>query len=235
MNEWMEVFISQCLTDVPPGKYRARTEKELRDHMQTQLRFLSEAEALQVMGDPERLRKEYKAAWARTFQARTVRGTRCTGVIAGGCLIMGTLYICTALFLAMLGFTTDSTSASLISLDLPMTGGSLALTIFGSALFLVPFPLGALYLRSRFPEERRTLWITAGLLAAWAGEKAAIILLSALIYEMPLSLDLLHRISQGGDVTGPWFTPTYILLTFVGCLVLGQLFGRKMERSRELA
>lgn len=232
---WMDDFIARCLVDVPEGKYRERTEKELRDHMEKLRQSCSEEEVLTRMGDPERLRREYKAAWQRTFQARAGR----LGTIAGGCLLMGVLYIGTALFLSLLGFTSDAVYAephTLTGHNFPIQGSPWALAIFGSALFLVPFPLGALFLRFRFRRERHpAIWVTLGLLAAWVGEKAAIISLSALIYEMPLGLDLLRRISRGGDVTGPWFTPAYIALTFLGCLVLGWLFGWSAERRRELA
>lgn len=227
---WMDDFIARCLVDVPAGRYRERTEKELRDHMETLRQSRSEEEVLRLMGDPEQLRGEYKAAWNRTLQARAGR----LGTIAGGCLLMGLLYICTAVFLSVLGFTTDaiSTRPTVLGRTFPMYGDPVALTIFGSSLFLLPFSLGALYLRARFRDARRpAMWVTLGLLAAWAGEKAVIIGLSALIYEMPLGLDLLRRISRGGDVTGPWFTPAYIALTFLGCLILGQLFGQKTERK----
>lgn len=231
---WMEEFIRLVLADVPAGRYRERAEKELRDHMEALRQSRSEEEVLSLMGDPERLRGEYKAAWNRTLQARVGR----LGTIAGGCLLMGTVYICTAVFLSVLGFTTDAISIrpTVLGRTFPMYGDTVALTIFGSSLFLLPFSLGALYLRARFRDARRpAVWVTLGLLAAWAGEKAAIISLSALIYEMPLGLDLLRRISRGGDVTGPWFTPAYIALTFLGCLILGQLFGQKTERRHELA
>lgn len=231
---WMGEFISQVLVDVPAGRYRERAEKELRDHMEALRQSCSEEEVLSLMGDPERLRGEYKAAWSRTLQVRAGR----LGTVAGGCLLMGTVYICTAVFLSVLGFTTDaiSTRPTVLGRTFPMYGDTVALTIFGSSLFLLPFSLGALYLRARFRDAHRpAVWVTLGLLAAWAGEKAVIISLSALIYEMPLGLDLLRRISRGGDVTGPWFTPAYIALTFLGCLILGQLFGRKTERRHGLA
>lgn len=232
---WMEEFIRLVLADVPAGRYRERTGKELRDHMEALRQSCSEEEVLSLMGDPERLRGEYKAAWSRTLQARAGR----LGTVAGGCLLMGTLYVLTAIFLSLLGFTSDAVYLephTLTGRNFPIQGSPLALAIFGSALFLVPFPLGALYLRICFRKERRpVVWVTLGLLTAWAGEKAAIISLSALIYEMPLGLDLLRRISRGGDVTGPWFTPAYIALTFLGCLILGQLFGRKTERRHGLA
>lgn len=85
MNKWMDEFISQCLRDVPPGKYRTRAEKELRDHM---LQFLSREEALQVMGDPEQLQREYKAAWARSLPGRLEELGRCLDTWAVGWAIM---------------------------------------------------------------------------------------------------------------------------------------------------
>lgn len=226
---WTEGFIERCLEDVPQGRYRRRAEAELRDHLECLRQSSTEAEALSLMGDPELLRKKYYAAWSRTFQAPM----GWLGAIAGGCLLMGTLYLCTAALLSLLGFTYDSVALhpqTLTGRNFPIEGGGLALAIFASALFLVPFPLGALYLRARFRKNPHcALWVTLGLLAAWAGEKAAIIGISALVYQMPLSLDLLNRISRGGDVTGPWFTPEYIVWTFVGCLMLGHLFGQKRE------
>lgn len=236
---WMDVFIEHTLEKVPEGRYRKRAEAELRDHLETQFRALIEAgwtedeaqaETLRVMGEPEKLQGEYEAAWRRSLPARLETLGRRLGVIAAGCFLMGALYIYTAMFLSLLGFTYDGVSPhpqTLTGRNFPILGDGPALTIFGASLFLIPFPLGALFLKFRFQRERRpTSLVTAGLLSAWAGEKAVIIGLSALIYQMPLGLDLLHRISRGGDVTGPWFTPTYIVLTFVGCLLLGQLFGR---------
>lgn len=236
---WMDNFLIESLEKVPNGRYRKRAEAELRDHLETQCRTLTEAgraaeeaqtEALRLMGEPEKLQGEYEAAWRSTLEGRLNGLGQRLGVIAAGCLLMGALYIYTAMFLSLLGFTYDGVSPhpqTLTGRNFPILGDGPALTIFGASLFLIPFPLGALFLKFRFQRERRpTSLVTAGLLAAWAGEKAVIIGLSALIYQMPLGLDLLHRISRGGDVTGPWFTPTYIVLTFVGCLLLGQLFSR---------
>lgn len=241
---WMDAFIDRTLEKVPEGRYRRRMERELRDHMLAECEALAQAgrtpeeaqaETLRRMGEPEKLQREYEAAWKRSLPARLEALGRRLGVIAVGCFLMGAAYILTAMTLSMLGFTIDRTSGlTLLGRTFPIYGDPAALAIFGSALFLVPFSLGALFLRFRFRRERRPAGlVTAGLLAAWAGEKAVIIGLSALIYQMPLGLDLLHRISRGGDVTGPWFTPAYIVLTFAGCLLLGQFFGRSLETDAE--
>jgi len=67
--------------------------------------------------------------------------------------------------------------------------------------------------------------------SAWVGEKVSIILLSALIYGMPLCPELLVRIYNGGDTTAPWMSPAYVVLTFAMCLALGQIFGRSTGKN----
>lgn len=229
--DWIEKFISEILREVPNGSYRTRAEKELRDHMETQYRVLTEGgrtaeeaqeEVLRVMGEPEKLQKEYEAAWRRTSEELA----DLLPFIPVGCVVMGILYIFTYILLGMAGFTYDAVYPDRVCLPL-LSGNKLYVTVFSTVLFLIPFTLGALFLRFCFRRERRPVGlVTAGLLAAWAGERMAVILLSAMIYDMPLGLDLLTRIYCGGDVTAPWFSPANYVLTFLGCLLLGQLFGR---------
>ena len=72
---WREQWIAGVLEKVPAGSYRKRMESELRDHLETQYRALMEsgrteaearAETLRMMGEPEKLQGEYRAAWRRT-------------------------------------------------------------------------------------------------------------------------------------------------------------------------
>lgn len=240
---WKQQWINQVLADIPAGSYRRRMENELCDHLETQLRALMEsgrteaeaqAEAMEAMGAPDRLREEYRAAWRRSWPGRLETVVTRLGAWSAGCAIMGGLYILTFVLLGLVGFAYDATFSDRISF--PLLSGSIAyITVFSSILFLVPFGLGALFLRRCFYEEPHPArLVTVGLLAAWAGEKAAIIGLSALIYQMPLGLDLLTRIYHGGDTTAPWFTPANYVLTFLGCILLGVVFGRKsvkVERS----
>jgi len=243
MNDWMTNLISWCLADIPRGKYRDRTEKELRDHMETLYLSLTEGgmdpdqaqgEALRAMGDPKQLRDEYEAAWQRTFLARTGKAVSNLSHICLGCVLMGVLYIMTFILLALVGFTYDAERS--VGFSFPILAGGANLFVFSCVLFLVPFTLGALYLRLCFRNEARPgEGITLGLLVAWAGEKASIILLSALIYGMPLCPELLIRIYHGGDTTAPWMNPAYVALTFIMCLALGQIFGRSTEKSYKTA
>jgi len=75
----MNDLISQCLADIPYGKYHDRTEKELRDHMESLYLSLTEGgmepdqaqgEALRAMGEPDKLQEEYRAAWQRSLPGR---------------------------------------------------------------------------------------------------------------------------------------------------------------------
>lgn len=243
MNDWMDNLISQCLADIPQGKYRDRAEKELRDHMETLYLSLTESgmgpdhaqgEALRTMGDPKKLRAEYETAWRRTFPARAVNAAFNLPYICFGCMLMGGLYIMTFFCLAVVGFTYDAVSS--VGFSFPILAGGANLLVFSCVLFLVPFTLGAYYLRCCFRDEARPVgWITLGLLAAWVGEKVSIILLSALIYAMPLCPELLVRIYNGGDTTAPWMNPVYVVLTFGMCVALGQIFGQSTEKNYKTA
>lgn len=232
---WMDDFIENTLEKVPEGRYHKRAEAELRDHLETQCRTLTEAgraaeeaqtEALRLMGEPEKLQGEYEAAWRSTLEGRLNGLGQRLGVIARGCFLMGALYIFTSMLLGMAGFTYDAWIPGRVCFPI-LSGNKLYVTVYSTVLFLFPFTLGAWFLRFCFRRERHPVGlVTAGLLAAWIGERAAIILISALIYQMPLGLDLLTRIYHGGDTTAPWFSPVNYVLTFAGCLLLGQLFGR---------
>lgn len=238
---WTQQWIDQVPANIPAGSYRKRMEAELRDHLETQRRALMEVgrteleaqtEALRVMGEPETLREEYRAAWRRSLPGRLETLGRRLGTWAGGCVIMGSLYILTSMLLGLVGFTYDATYVDRPSFPL-LSGNMVYLVVFSGVLFLLPFGLGAWFLRRRFREERRPVrLVTAGLLMAWAGEKAAIIGLSALIYGMPFGPDLLTRIYTGGDTTAPWFSPANYVLTLCGCILLGIVFGHMPVKAK---
>lgn len=214
-----EEFINQCLKDVPQGKYRRRTEKELRDHLECLRGGSTEAEVLRLMGDPERLRKEFYIAWKQTPLCRA------NWIISGGFVIWG--LIC--LSMALLVCVSDLSAC----LNMPESLISTELTVVIIS-FAVPFPLGALFLRTCFREERhRVWWVTLGLLPAWASFHWFLVTMTIAFeeidqyWEQALWLSELQR-------RFPWLM-AYLWLSFFGCLVLGWLFGRKTERRRELA
>lgn len=233
--DWKQIWIDEVLNEVPAGRYRKRAEAELRDHLETQCRAFMDAgrtedeaqsEALCVMGKPEKLKEEYKTAWRRSPAGLLDLAAYAGPGIIVGCVMMGILYIFTFILLGALGFTYDATIPGRVCYPI-LSGNKIYVTVFSTVLFLIPFTLGAGFLRFYFRKERRPAGlVTAGLLTAWLGEKAAIISISALIYGMPFGLDLLTRIYHGGDTTAPWFSPVNYVLTFLGCILLGQFFGR---------
>lgn len=237
---WKQQWIDEVLAKIPAGSYRRRMEAELSDHLETQCRALMEsgrigsearAETLRAMGEPDKLQEEYRAAWRRSPGGKV----SALGSIAMGCVAMGTLYILTFMLLGMAGFTYDAESPDRVCFPI-LSGNMMNVTVFSTVLFLLPFTLGAFLLRFHFRNESRPVGlVTVGLLAAWAGEKAAIISISALICQMPLGLDLLTRIYHGGDTTAPWFSPANYVLTFLGCIFLGQMIGRMSVRMKRPA
>lgn len=236
---WKQQWIDHVLAEIPAGSCRKRMEAELCDHLETQCRTLIEsgrteteaqAEALRTMGEPDKLREEYRAVWRRTLPGRLETPVRRLCIWLAGCGIMGVLYILTFILLALAGFTYDAAFSDRISF--PLLSGILYMTAFSSILFLLPFSMGAWFLYRCFRgEPHPTRLVTVGLLAAWVGEKAAIIGLSALLCQMPLGLDLLMRIYWGSDSAAPWFSPANYVLTFLGCILLGVVFGHMSAKK----
>ena len=102
MNEWMNEFLTRCLEGVPPGKYRDRTEAELRDHLLALSRDLEgagysagEARSLTQarMGDPAELSRRYVREWRRrTLGQRSLIVLELL-LVGAAMVIMGYLYI----------------------------------------------------------------------------------------------------------------------------------------------
>lgn len=232
MKPWMEDFIRLCLAKIPDLPYRRRLAGELADHLASLAADLEEeglpagqarAQALERMGDPYALAGQYAAEWRR----RAGRPRYWAPRLLLGCALMGGLYLLTLCALGLLGFTYDARPG------IPMVGDPAASALAGCSLFLFSFFPGALFLaRSlRFCPHAGAL-TAAGLLAAWAGEKLAILSLSALIYGLPLwqLQPLLARICGGASPTAPWFTPAYLLLTLAACPLLALCSSRFVFR-----
>lgn len=229
--DWMERFIDEVLREVPKSGYRTRTVKELRDHMETQYRVLTEGgrtaeeaqeEVLRVMGKPERLQKEYQTAWLRTPRARAGRAVRRVCVIIEGCVIAGALHMVIAvLLLCLVFFMSDDFMRYVDPCDPQIVFLCLMM------LFLLPFSVTGLYLHFCAGRERRPVTVvTAGLLAAWVSEKVVLILFCI---QKPGLQELLEVVTRNPEI--PQFTPTYLAVSFVGCILLGQFFGRFIERD----
>lgn len=232
MKLWIKPFVAQCVASITDPAYRRRLEKELTDHLEELAANLEQSgltqdaareRALEKMGDPEKLREAYRQAWISHGQSlRSILWT----MTAGWCWMAGG-YILVVFLLGLAGFGYDSGAH-------PIQNHPGRLLVYAGMLFLIPFFTGALRLSQGFPPSwYRDKLVTVGLLAGWLAEKAVVMVLSSWIYGIPLwrASELLARIHGGGDPTAPWFTPTYILGTLVGCLLLGSAFGQKNSRG----
>lgn len=233
--DWMEEFISQVLADVPRGSYRTRAEKELRDHLEAlyQAEPWKKEEILVAMGEPEKLQKEYEAAWRRSLPGR-IKELRCRlGAWAKGWLVMFGTHC--AIFLVIGTVNNMALSLPGDSLDpwvrlIRGTLGDLHNSLFWRHLFPLGSALmvGAYYLSRKFQTSRRPARpISAGLSLHWA----FITLFRTWWYTVKA-----HHLSFWAAVGRHFYYNTwYYVLTFALCVLLGYLFGRNTERSRELA
>lgn len=105
---WQQQWIDEILAEIPMGSYRRRVEAELRDHLESHCRALTEAgrtpdqaraEALRTMGEPEALREEYQAAWRRSWPARAEALRRRLKAWAVGLAVMGGVHFLVAFLL----------------------------------------------------------------------------------------------------------------------------------------
>ena len=96
---WKEQWTGEVLEKIPAGSYRKRLENELHDHLEAQCQCLMEAgrtesearaEALRMMGAPEKLREEYKKSWQRSWPGRLAAwGYRLGCWVKGFCVMLG--------------------------------------------------------------------------------------------------------------------------------------------------
>ncbi len=235
MKDWMEPFLEACLAGVPASDYRERLKGELAGHLEELEAEVEECGlspeqarrlALERRGEPPAIGRACREEFLRR---RSIKPGWCAGRLWMGCLLMGSLYILTLALLGALGVTCDASFPDRRTFH--MCGDPVLSAAVGCALFLLPFGGGAWFLaRSFLFHPRRGAVVTAGLLLAWLGEKLAILSLSAVIYGLWDLPALLERISGGGDPTAPWFTIPYLLLTLLGCPLLGRAAVR-LERS----
>lgn len=230
---WINQWIKEVLRDIPNSGYRARTEKELRDHMETQYEVLTEGgwteeesrgEVLRVMGEPEQLQKEYKTTWRQSPRAKFDRMSGHLVIITGGCIITSVLHFGIGLLLFWLQLRME---------DRFLRGSLFApqnLLFFLLMLFLVPYSVEGLYLHFCVKWERHPIgMVTVGLLVAWLAERALPFLMCMVDYNPTLSPEFLEYLSN--STVFPIFSPVYMVASFADCILMGQFFGRFIERD----
>lgn len=244
MNDWMDDLISRCLADIPRGKYRDRTEKELRDHMRTLYLSLTESgmgpdqareEALRAMGEPDRLQEEYRAAWRawqRTLPGRLEGLAHLLKAWAVGFAVMfgGQLLIASAVSfvwgvaIALPGDSTDPQIRMIRD-----TFGNLNNSLFFTHLlpFGIALILGAFYLSYKFRASRHPMWqISVGLSFYWAFLTTVDVWWEALDDHRTFWEEFRVYVS---------FNAVYYSLTLALCVLLGVVFGYMAVKRRRLA
>ena len=252
---WMEEHAELIVEPLHDRRYRTRARAELMDHMgllyQNCLEHgMSESEArgetLSQLGSIRQLRREYRQA------ERTLRSQRpsywVSHIWLAVCLMGGLYLLVTVVFSHILG----SVTGPLANDGLPHLGSLVPGSLYGTPAFALqydkmialtgliyqlPFPLGALYLRWTFRRTERPLCpIAAGMLLAWAGEKLAILSISALLYRMPLwnLVPLIQRIHTGGDTTAGFFTVSYLIWTLLVSLLLALLVSLLPAKQKRI-
>lgn len=239
---WMDNFIENTLEKVPEGRYRKRAEAELRDHLETQCRALTEAglppeevqtETLRAMGEPEKLQGEYEAAWRRTLEGRmNALGHRLEPWVLG-CAVMGGVHF---LIYAAVG------TAFNLAISLPGdsqdpwvrlirgTVGDINNSLFWRHLFPLVLALaaGGFYLSRRFQGARHRVWkISMGLSFHWAYIVAYMTMWQA--------IDDHHLPFWEAAVRDFLYVAWYHALTLLLCILLGVVFAQLGNRKLQTA
>ena len=230
-----EEYIRRCLIGIPKSAYRKRLQSELADHL-TQLSGDLEAvgrspeeaqtEALRQMGDAKELNTAYWSQWLK--QPERVRWD--ISRFALGVLLAGAGFLCAVALLLfgdiMLGLVHTMTHA----VTYPTTPFLTFLHHMGGAvLYAAAFVPNAIMLRKAFRRRKnRIAMVGGGLLLSWIVGKGSTVLYLLAVYGQ-------DALAEGKEITARtfvgsydplWFTSEYMLLSLLGCAVLGWLFGR---------
>ncbi len=184
MLNWASDFLEQCLSGIPEGRYTRRLRKELEGHLAALEADLTaaghapeeaRAEAVRRMGDPDRLREEYLAAWRSSLPAQWEYRLK-TWVWNYFVVMFG------AQLFVMLLMGWASMAADWFSGYGNPLGRLLGETVFFSYTLPLAAALlaGACYLREKFKITRHPTWqIGVGLALYWASDAALRVWLEA--------------------------------------------------------
>ncbi len=233
--DWAENYIGRCLSGVPKSEYRNRLRFELEDHLtllESDLKAVgyapeeAQSEALRQMGEAKELNAGYWAEWLR--QPERVRWDISRFVL--GVLLAGAGFLCGAALLlfgdTMLALVHTMTHAVLYPTPPFLT---FLHHLGGAVLYAAAFVPNAILLRKAFRRRRkRAVMVSGGLLLSWIVGKGSTVLYLLTVYGK-------DALAEGKEITARmfvgsydplWFTSEYMLLSLLGCVVLGWLFGR---------
>lgn len=208
MSDRLTEYLERCLSEVPDSEYRLRLRKELEEHFADLAegfiaRGYEESEAflraLEKLGNPEKLREEYREAWRRQPE----RWKKAMGRLAFGCFLALLGHMLALIFLEHFGSAAvEAISARRV---LPLAGDPRWRLFSEAVLFAgrtLPCLLWLLLCFRRSPERRA--WVITGLLLTWVLDKALLLLQDGSFRETPVS---------------------YLLGTLAGVLLLGLVFS----------
>ena len=228
-----EEFLKRALADLPKSEYRNRLQAELTDHLEQLTDDLEKAayspeearvEALRQMGDAKELNAGYWAEWLR--QPERVRwdiSRFALGILLAGAGFLGgaALNLFADTMLALFGIIAGGVHTTPFLTFLHHMGGAV--------LYAAAFIPNAIALRKAFRRRRkRAAMVGGGLLLSWVVGKGSAVLYLFTVYGP-------EALAEGKEITARtfvgsydllWFTSEYILLSLLGCVALGWLFGR---------
>lgn len=235
---WKQQWMNEVLSEIPAGGYRRRMEMELCDHLETQCRSLMEAgrtrdeaqaEALHVMGEPEALKREYKAAWRRSLPGRLEALRYQLGAWAGGCAVMLGVHLLVSYAIGLVWQTALSLPGDSQDPWVRMIRGTVGNLNDSWLRYLLPLTLalaaGAYYLSRKFQASHRPAGlISVGLSFHWAFIFAFEVWWEALDDHRTFWEELRGYLTYGPSIR-------YRFLTLALCVLLGLIFGRMSARE----
>lgn len=240
--DWKQRWIDDVLEKIPAGSHRRRMEAELRDHLEILYDVLVEsgrteeearAEALRTMGEPDRLREEYRAAWRRSLPGRLEALRYRLVAWAGGCAAMLGVQLLVSCLLSFVWQMALSLPGDSREAWVRMIRGTVGDLNNSWLWYLLPLTLalvaGAYYLGRRFQSSRRPAGlISVGLSFHWAFIFAFETWWEALDDHRTFWAQLWRYLTYG-----PSFR--YRFLTLALCALLGVVFGHLSGKSEQSA
>ena len=180
MPDGVKAYLERCLAAVPESAYRLRLRQELGEHLADltegyPARGYDEGEArlraMEKLGNPEKLREEFRDAWRRQPE----RWRRDLGRLALGCFLAMAGQLLALLFLDRFG---SAAAGAVAGRRIPKLYGDPRWRLFSQAVLFAGETLPCLLwlmLRFRRRPDRRA-WVTAGLVLSWALDKAVLLL-----------------------------------------------------------
>ena len=232
--DWAENYLSRCLSGIPKSEYRKRLRGELTEHLALLESDLetsgrppeeAQAEALRQMGDAKALNDGYWAEWLRQPErrrwdlSRYALGVLLAGVgFLGGAALLLFFDVMLALFQTLLSVKPG-----------PTPFWTFLHHMGGAVLYAAAFVPNAILLRKAFRRRtRRAAMVSGGLLLSWIVGKGSTVLYLFSVYGSEALAEGKEIVARSfvGSYDLLWFTPEYILLSLLGCVALGWLFGR---------